>query len=73
MIACGSEFLLIESTVEHHLLDCLEFLRIVNDESKEGGLSSAIQPVVPFGKIELHSNYLLLEDEDIESTPASAG
>ncbi|WP_198662086.1 hypothetical protein [Halorussus litoreus] len=45
----------------------------MNDESKEGGLSGAIQPVVPFDKIELHSNYLLLEDEDIESTPASAG
>ena len=73
MIACGSEFLLIESTVEHHLLDCLEFLRIVNDESKEGGPSGEIQPVVSFDKIEIHIDYPLLKDEDTESTPASAG
>jgi hypothetical protein len=31
-----------------------------------------MQPVVPFDRIEMHIDYPLVEDRDIDETPASA-
>nr|WP_233560693.1 hypothetical protein [Halobellus sp. Atlit-38R] len=52
------------------VLKQLEVLGIL--ELKEGGPGGAIQPVVPFDKIEMHIDYPLLDDVDVDSTPASA-
>jgi predicted transcriptional regulator len=41
-------------------------------ELKQGGPGGANQPVVPFDKIEIHIDYPLLDDVDVDSTPASA-
>ncbi|SDN09215.1 Predicted transcriptional regulator [Halogranum gelatinilyticum] len=54
----------------HADLKHLEVLGIL--ELKEGGPGGAIQPVVPFDKIEMHIDYPLLDDVDADSTPASA-
>jgi len=54
----------------HADLKQLEVLGIL--ELKEGGSGGAIQPVVPFDKIEMHIDYPLLDDVDVDSTPASA-
>ena len=54
----------------HADLKQLEVLGIL--ELKEGGPGGAIQPVVPFDKIEMHIDYPLLDDVDGDSTPASA-
>ena len=54
----------------HADLKHLEVLGIL--ELKEGGPGGAIQPVVPFDKIEMHIDYPLLDDGDADSTPASA-
>ncbi|EJN57293.1 HVO_A0114 family putative DNA-binding protein [Halogranum rubrum] len=54
----------------HADLKHLEVLDIL--ELKEGGPGGAIQPVVPFDKIEMHIDYPLLDDVDTDSTPASA-
>lgn len=54
----------------HTDLQHLEVLGIL--ELEEGGPSGAIQPVVPFDKIEMHIDYPLLDDVDADSTPASA-
>lgn len=54
----------------HTDLKQLEVLGVL--ELEEGGPSGAIQPVVPFDKIEMHIDYPLLDDIDADSTPASA-
>ncbi|WP_117594475.1 HVO_A0114 family putative DNA-binding protein [Haloprofundus halophilus] len=54
----------------HADLKHLEVLGIL--ELKEGGPDGAIQPAVPFDKIEMHIDYPLLDDVDADSTPASA-
>ena len=54
----------------HADLKQLEVLGIL--ELKEGGPGGAIRPVVPFDKIEMHIDYPLLDDVDVDSTPASA-
>jgi len=54
----------------HGDLKHLEVLGIL--ELREGGPSGAIQPVVPFDRIEMHIDYPLLDDVDADSTPASA-
>lgn len=54
----------------HADLKHLEVLGILKLE--EGGPGGAIQPVVPFNKIEMHIDYPLLDDVDADSTPASA-
>ena len=54
----------------HADLKHLEVLGIL--ELEEGGPGGAIQPIVPFDKIEMHIDYPLLDDGDIDSTPASA-
>nr|WP_210424215.1 transcriptional regulator [Halorussus ruber] len=54
----------------HSDLKHLEVLGILG--LKEGGPGGAIQPIVPFDKIEMHIDYPLLEDGETESTPASA-
>lgn len=54
----------------HADLKGLEVLGILElDESGSGG---AIEPVVPFDKIEMHIDYPLLDDVDGDGTPASA-
>lgn len=54
----------------HADLKGLEVLGILElDESGPGG---AIEPVVPFDKIEMHIDYPLLDDVDGDGTPASA-
>ncbi|MFC6993187.1 transcriptional regulator [Haladaptatus sp. GCM10025707] len=54
----------------HADLKQLEVLGIL--ELREGGPGGAIQPVVPFDKIEIHIDYPLLDDVDTDTTPASA-
>ncbi|WP_224338290.1 transcriptional regulator [Haloprofundus halobius] len=54
----------------HADLKHLEVLGIL--ELKEGGPGGAIQPAVPFDKIEMHIDYPLLDDVDADSAPASA-
>lgn len=54
----------------HADLKHLEVLGIL--ELKEGGPGGAIQPVVPFNKIEMHIDYPLVDDVDTDSAPASA-
>lgn len=54
----------------HADLKHLEVLGIL--EFEEGGPSGAIQPIVPFDKIEMYIDYPLLDDGDADSTPASA-
>ncbi|MFC4247798.1 transcriptional regulator [Natribaculum luteum] len=54
----------------HADLKHLEVLGIL--ELEEGGPGGAIQPIVPFDKIEMHIDYPLLDDGDADSAPASA-
>ena len=54
----------------HADLKRLEVLGVL--ELVEGGPGGAIQPVVPFDKIEMHIDYPLLDDANTDSTPASA-
>ena len=54
----------------HADLKQLDVLGIL--ELKEGGPGGAIQPVVPFDKIEMHIDYPLLDDGGPDNTPASA-
>ena len=54
----------------HSDLKQLEVLGILTLE--EGGPSGAIQPVVPFDRIEVHIDYPLIDDGDADSAPASA-
>lgn len=39
---------------------------------EDGGPGGAMQPVVPFDRIEMHIDYPLLDDADPDGTPASA-
>lgn len=48
-------------------LEVLGFL-----ELEAGGPGGAIQPVVPFDKIEVHIDYPLLDDADTDNAPANA-
>ena len=48
----------------------LDLLGILTLE--EGGPSGAIQPVVPFDRIEVHIDYPLVDRDDADSAPASA-
>jgi predicted transcriptional regulator len=54
----------------HSDLKQLEVLGILTLE--EGGPGGAIQPVVPFDRIEVHIDYPLIDDGDADSAPASA-
>jgi len=54
----------------HSDLKQLEVLGILTLE--EGGPSGAIQPVVPFDRIEVHIHYPLIDSGDADSTAASA-
>ena len=54
----------------HSDLKQLEVLGILTLE--EGGPSGAIQPVVPFDRIEVHIDYPLIDSGDADGTPASA-
>jgi predicted transcriptional regulator len=54
----------------HSDLKQLETLGILTLE--EGGPSGAIQPVVPFDRIEVHIDYPLIESGDADDTSASA-
>ncbi|SFR60104.1 MULTISPECIES: HVO_A0114 family putative DNA-binding protein [Halorubrum] len=54
----------------HSNLKQLEVLGILTLE--EGGPGGAIQPVVPFDRIEVHMDYPLIDDGDADSAPASA-
>ena len=54
----------------HSDLKQLEVLGVLSLEG--GGRGGAIQPVVPFDRIEMHIDYPLLEDRDADSAPASA-
>ncbi|MDV7350924.1 transcriptional regulator [Halorubrum distributum] len=54
----------------HSDLKQLEVLGILPLE--EGGPGGAIQPVVPFDRIEVHIDYPLIDDGDADSAPASA-
>lgn len=54
----------------HSDLKHLEVLGIL--ELEEGGPDGAMQPVVPFDRIEMHIDYPLVDDADADSTPASA-
>jgi len=54
----------------HADLKHLEVLGIL--ELEEGGPGGAIQPVVPFDKIEMHIDYPLVDDVDTDNAPASA-
>ncbi|WP_158059538.1 HVO_A0114 family putative DNA-binding protein [Halorussus halophilus] len=54
----------------HSDLKRLEVLGILDLE--EGGADGAVQPVVPFDKIEMHIDYPLIDDLDTDSAPASA-
>ncbi|SDF50166.1 Predicted transcriptional regulator [Halorubrum xinjiangense] len=53
----------------HSDLKQLEVLGILTLE--EGGPGGAIQPVVPFDRIEVHIDYPLIDDSDADSAPAS--
>ena len=54
----------------HSDLKQLEVLSILTLEA--GGPSGAIQPVVPFDRIEIHIDYPLIDSGDADGTPASA-
>ena len=54
----------------HSDLKQLEVLGILDLEA--GGQSGAMQPVVPFDRIEMHIDYPLVDDTDADDTPASA-
>ncbi|QAU12157.1 transcriptional regulator [Halorubrum sp. BOL3-1] len=54
----------------HSDLKQLEVLGILTLEA--GGPSGAIQPVVPFDRIEVHIDYPLIDTGDADSAPASA-
>jgi len=54
----------------HSDLKQLEVLSILSLE--EGGPSGAIQPVVPFDRIEVHIDYPLIDNDDTDSASASA-
>jgi len=54
----------------HSDLKQLEVLGILTLE--EGGPSGAMQPVVPFDRIEVHIDYPLIDNDDADSAPASA-
>jgi predicted transcriptional regulator len=54
----------------HGDLKQLDVLGLI--ELEEGGPGGAIQPVVPFERIEMHIDYPLLDDIDADSTPAGA-
>jgi predicted transcriptional regulator len=54
----------------HSDLKQLEVLGIL--ELEAGGPGGAMQPVVPFDRIEMHIDYPLVEGVDGDSTPASA-
>jgi len=54
----------------HSDLKQLEVFRILKFE--EGGPSGAIHPVVPFDRFKIHIDYPLVDDIDIDGTPASA-
>ena len=54
----------------HSDLKQLEVLGILTLEA--GGPSGAIQPVVPFDRIEVHIDYPLIDRNDADSAPASA-
>jgi len=53
----------------HSDLKQLEVLDILTLE--EGGPSGAIQPVVPFDRIEVHIDYPLIDSGDADDAPAS--
>ncbi|MBX0325839.1 transcriptional regulator [Halomicroarcula sp. F13] len=54
----------------HSDLKQLEVIGILKLE--EGGSGGAIQPVVPFDRIEMHIDYPLVDDLDTDGAPASA-
>ena len=54
----------------HSDLKQLEVLGILTLEA--GGPGGAIQPVVPFDRIEVHIDYPLIDNGDADSAPASA-
>ena len=54
----------------HSDLKQLEVLGILTLEA--GGPSGAIQPVVPFDRIEVHIDYPLIDRGDADSAPTSA-
>ncbi len=54
----------------HSDLKQLEVLGILTLEA--GGPSGAIQPIVPFDRIEVHIDYPLIDNGDTDSAPASA-
>jgi len=54
----------------HSDLKQLEVLGIL--ELQEGGPGGAMQPVVPFDRIEMHIDYPLVDDVDDDGAPASA-
>lgn len=54
----------------HSDLKQLEVLGILTFE--EGGLGGAMQPVVPFDRIEMHIYYPLVEEGDADGTQTSA-
>ena len=54
----------------HSDLKQLEVLGILTLE--EGAPGGAIQPIVPFDRIEVHIDYPLIDDGDADSAPASA-
>lgn len=54
----------------HADLKRLEVLGIL--EFKQGGASGAMQPIVPFEKIEMHIDYPLIDTGDSDHAPASA-
>ena len=54
----------------HSDLKGLEVLGILTLEA--GGPGGAIQPIVPFDRIEVHIDYPLIDNDDADSAPASA-
>lgn len=54
----------------HSDLKQLEVLGVL--ELEGGGPGGAMQPVVPFDRIEMHIDYPLVTDLDVDRTPASA-
>lgn len=54
----------------HADLKQLEVLGVLRLE--EGGPGGAMQPVVPFDRIEMHIDYPLLDDHDADSASANA-
>ena len=54
----------------HADLKHLEVLGILSLE--EGGPGGAMQPIVPFDRIEMHIDYSLVDGSDLDGAPASA-